>query len=179
MVYMLLAEGFEEIEAVFPLDVLRRCGVGIKTVGVASEYVTGSRNVMIKSDVRLDEMNSCDEITMLIIPGGSGRFNIAKSEQAKALIENCFKANIPVAAICGAPEILGEWGLLKGRKSTCYPGLETKLSGAEFINAAVVIDENLITSQAAGTSEAFAFAIAGFLCGEEKAEEVRKQMVCS
>jgi len=177
MVYMLLAEGFEEIEAVYPVDVLRRCGVEIKTVGVDGECVTGSNGITITADIQLDSVED-DNIKMLILPGGPGRVNIQKSGQAMSLIKHCFKMEIPVAAICGAPEILGEAGLLKGKKATCYPGLQGKMEGAEFIDKAIVVDGNLITSQAAGTSEAFAFAIAEFLCGKEKSDEIRGRMLC-
>jgi len=169
---MLLADGFEEIEAVYPIDILRRCSVEVKTVGVDSEYVTGSNGITVKSDILVGETG--DNITMLILPGGPGRVNILKSEKAMALVRRCCESNTPIAAICGAPEILGEVGYLKGKKFTCYPSLEVNLDG-EFVDAPVVVDGNLITSQAAGTSEQFAFAIAEFLCGKEKADEIREK----
>jgi len=178
MVLMLLAEGFEEIEAVYPLDVLRRCGVDVKTVGVSSEYVTGSNKITIKSNIEIDDIKLNGDIDMLIIPGGPGKVNLRKSEKAMELIRHCFKSDIPVAAICGAPEIPGEIGLLKGKKATCYPGLEKSLVGVEFVDEPVVVDGNLITSKAAGTSEAFAFAIVEHICGKEKADEIAKKMIC-
>jgi len=193
MVVMLLAEGFEEIEAVYPIDVLRRCGIEVKTVAVNGNapnrgncqlstvncqlFVTGANGITIKPDTQLNQIEHT-KIQMLILPGGPGRTNIQKSEKAMDLIRNCHKSGVPIAAICGAPEILGELGILKGKRATCYPGLQDKLTGAEFTDAPVVIDENLITSQAAGTSEVFAFAIAEFLCGKEKADEIRSRMLC-
>jgi len=175
MVYVLLAEGFEEIEAVYPVDVLRRCGVEVKIAGLA-EYVTGSNGITVKTDIQLSEVGN--DISMLILPGGPGRINIINSEQAMNLVKRCCNSDTPVAAICGAPEILGQIGFLQGRKFTCYPSLENALSksGGEFVDSPVVVDCNLITSQAAGTSEAFAFAIAEFLCGKEKADEIRGKM---
>ena len=179
MVYTLLADGVEEIEAVYPIDVLRRCGVSVTTVGVTGKTVTGSNKITIQSDIGIDELNPGDSIAMLIIPGGPGRVNLKANAKAIELIKRCFDNDIPVAAICGAPEILGELGHLKGRKATCYPGLESNLTGAEYVDAPVVIDGNLITSQGAGTSQPFAFAIAEHLCGKVKADEVYKKMVCS
>jgi 4-methyl-5(b-hydroxyethyl)-thiazole monophosphate biosynthesis len=176
MVYMLLAQGFEEIEAVYPIDVLRRCGVEVKTVGVCGEYVTGSNAITIKTDIQLDEIG--ENIKMLILPGGPGRVNIIKNKQAMELIKHCRTADVPIAAICGAPEILAQLGLLDGKKFTCYPGLEENLTGGVYVNQPVVIDGNLITSQAAGTSQAFAFAIAQFLCGKEKSDEICGKMLC-
>jgi 4-methyl-5(b-hydroxyethyl)-thiazole monophosphate biosynthesis len=172
MVYMLLAEGFEEIEAVYPLDILRRCGVEVRTIGINSEYVTGSNKITIKSDMEITSASiKTDDVTMLILPGGPGRVNILKSEEAMELVKSCCDKDIPIAAICGAPEVLGETGALKGKRFTCYPGLEKGLDG-EYVNQPIVVDTGLITSQAAGTSEQFAFAIAEFLCGKEKADEI-------
>jgi len=176
MIYVLLANGFEEIEAVYPIDVLRRCGEQVTTVGIGGEYITGSNRIMIKPDISIDKIGN--DIKMLILPGGPGRTNIIKSKKAMDTIAFCFKYSIPIAAICGAPEILAELGYLQGKKVTCYPGLEDGLIGAQYLDEPVVIDENLITSQAAGTSEAFAFAIAEFICGKEKADEIRGKMKC-
>jgi 4-methyl-5(b-hydroxyethyl)-thiazole monophosphate biosynthesis len=183
MVYVLLVEGFEEIEAVYPIDVLRRCGINVQTVGV-QENITGSNKITVKSDININEIGDnikTDKsinlnIEMLILPGGPGRINYKKDERILNLLKKCFEFDIPVAAICGTPEILGELGYLKGKQATCYPGLESKLIGAEYVNKEVVIDGNLITSRAAGTSEAFAFAVAEFLCGTKKSKEIYKQM---
>jgi len=127
MVYMLLADGFEEMEAVVPLDILRRCGIEIQTVGISGEYVKGSHDIIIKSDISIDEIN-LDNAEMLILPGGPGRVNIIKSEAAMNAIQACHTNNIPIAAICGAPEILGSLNLLQGKRATCFPGSESKLT---------------------------------------------------
>jgi 4-methyl-5(b-hydroxyethyl)-thiazole monophosphate biosynthesis len=187
MVYMLLADGFEEMEAVIPLDVLRRCGVEILTVAVCSDNsreaglraeVLGSHNITVKADILLDEVVLDSNIKMLILPGGPGRVNIRKSERATEIINYCCKSGIYVAAICGAPEILGELGHLQGKNATCFPGLENNLTGAVIVDEPVVVDGMIITSKSAGTSEAFAFTIAQLLCGKEKADAVRKSMLC-
>ena len=177
MVYILLADGFEEIEAVYPTDFLRRCGVEINTVGVAGAYVTGSHDIVIKSDIVIDDVDS-DNVKMLILPGGPGRVNITKSEKATSLIRKCYDNSVPIAAICGAPEVLASLGCLDGKTVTCFPGLEKNLTGAVHSDELVVTDGNLITSQAAGTSDLFSYAIASFLCGSDKANEVFEQMKC-
>jgi 4-methyl-5(b-hydroxyethyl)-thiazole monophosphate biosynthesis len=177
MVYILLADGFEEIEAVYPIDVLRRCGVEIKAVGL-TKYVTGSNGITLKSDVSIDDVGIENHIDMLILPGGPGRTNLKESAPALALIRHCCESNIPIAAICGAPEILGELGFLDGKRATCYPGLEGNLGDVQYVDTPVVIDGDLITSQAAGTSMQFAFAIAEFLCGAKKAAEISGKMLC-
>ena len=177
MVYVILVEGFEEIEAVYPIDVLRRCGVQVKTVGM-EEFVTGSNGITIKTDMSIDNIEiGNNNIALLLLPGGPGRVNLKKPKPF-ALIKHCFENDVPIAAICGTPEILGESGLLKGRKVTCYPGLQSKLIGAEYIDQPVVVDGNLITAQGAGCSEAFAFAVAEFLCGKEKADTISEKMIC-
>ena len=178
MVYVLLAEGFEEIEAVYPIDVLRRCGVEVKTVGVTWCYVTGSNRIKFQVDIGIEDIDPDEPIKMLILPGGPGRINLRDNDFSRNLIKRCYDNNFPIAAICGAPEILGELGCLKGRKATCYPGLESKLKGAQYVDEEVVVDGNLITAKAAGSSEAFAFAIAEFLCGKDKTNEVRGKMLC-
>jgi len=176
MVYLLLANGFEEIEAITPLDVLRRCGVGVTTVGVTGEYVTSARGLAVKADISLEEARNNNDVQMLIIPGGHGYVNIGNSKDAVAFIRRCADSGAYIAAICGAPTVLGKMGLLNGKKAVCFPGLEKELDGAEIINQPVVIDGKIITSMAAGTSKEFAFFLAEILCGKGKAEEVYKAM---
>jgi len=175
MVYLLLADGFEEIEALTPLDVLRRCGVGVTAVGVGGEYIASARGLTVKADTELDGVSAVNA-EMLIVPGGYGYVNIGNSKEAVGFIRSCYESGAYIAAICGAPTVLGKMGLLNGKKAVCFPGLEKDLIGAELSNEAVVIDGKIITSKAAGTSHLFAFALAKILCGEEKSEEVRRKM---
>ncbi|MCL1880617.1 MAG: DJ-1/PfpI family protein [Oscillospiraceae bacterium] len=183
MVYVLLAEGFEELEAVEPIDVLRRCGIEVKTIGVSGEYVTGSNGITIKVDMTLSELDTANAFEtnhkkrMLILPGGPGRTNILKNEKAMNFVRICCETEgVLIAAICGAPEILGETGVLTGSKYTCYPGLQSGISCGEFVDKPVVIDNNFTTAQGAGTSKEFAFAIAEQLVGKEKADEIYTRM---
>ncbi|MCL2754835.1 MAG: DJ-1/PfpI family protein [Oscillospiraceae bacterium] len=184
MVYVLLAQGFEEIEAVFPIDVLRRCGVVVCTVAVGSaeesEFVTGSNGITIKADVLLGDVDLqavTTKAAMLILPGGPGRANVAKNGIAMDLIASCHDSGVPIAAICGAAELL-DGAVLEVRKYTCYPSLESGIKSGEFVDEQVVIDGNLITAQAAGSSQEFAFAIAEKLVGKAKADEIRGRMYC-
>ncbi|MCL2071254.1 MAG: DJ-1/PfpI family protein [Oscillospiraceae bacterium] len=178
MVYVLLADGVEEVEAVYPIDVLRRCGIDVVTVGVTGQYVTGSNKITLKSDISIDEVSLEKHIDMLILPGGPGRGKLKENSKSAALIKHCCETGVPIAAICAAPEILGEMGYLKGKNATCYPGIEPKLIGATVTDSPVVTDGKLITAQGAGCAEAFSFAIAEFLCGAEKAREVYGKMIC-
>ncbi|MCL1903755.1 MAG: DJ-1/PfpI family protein [Oscillospiraceae bacterium] len=178
MVYILLANGFEDIEALYPTDVLRRCGVNVVTVGVGGEYITSSNKVIVKPDIGIDEVKLENHIDMLVLPGGPGRGNLRDNDKSLELIKHCCGSDVPIAAICAAPEILGGIGFLKGKKATCFPGIEPKLNGAEYVDAPVVVDGKLITAKGAGCSEAFAFALAEFLCGKEKADEIKRK-ICS
>jgi 4-methyl-5(b-hydroxyethyl)-thiazole monophosphate biosynthesis len=182
MVYVMLAEGFEEIEAVYPIDVLRRCGVVVTTVSVdGEEFVIGSNGITVQADALLENIG-VSKADMLIIPGGPGRVNIAKNENAMRLIKDFAACDVPIAAICGSAEILDLAGILthlgEERKYTCYPGLEKGIGTGEFVDAQVVVDGDIITAQAAGSSESFAFTIAEKLVGKEKADEVRARMYC-
>ena len=129
MYYILLAEGFEEIEALTQTDVLRRAGIEVKNVGVTGEFVTGSHGITVKADVTIDEAAKTVP-EGIILPGGiPGTPNIAKSEKAVELIKAVSEKGGLVAAICAAPSVLGELGLLEGKKAICYPGFEDKLKG--------------------------------------------------
>lgn len=183
-VLILLANGFEDVEAFFPIDVLRRCGVDLTTVAVGGNegYIESSNKVTVKADIGIENVNleKYNRIDMLIIPGGPGRANLRNNDRAMALIRDCCDMDIAVAAICGAPELLGEIGFLEGKRATCYPGSESKMTGAEYSRGtSVVKDGNLITARGAGCSAEFAFAIAEFLCGKEKAEEIADKMIYS
>ena len=164
MVYcVFLAEGFEEIEALTQTDVLRRAGVDVKNVGVTGKYVAGSHGITVKADMTLDSFDG-EMPQGIILPGGiPGATNIERSSKAKEMIEKVFQSGGLVAAICAAPGILGDMGLLKGRKATCYPGYEKKLIGATVCTDKVVVDGNLVTSRGAGTAMDMALALAEYI----------------
>ena len=176
MYYILLAEGFEEIEALTQTDVLLRAGVEVKNVGVTGEFVTGSHGITVKSDISIDEAAKVVP-EGIILPGGiPGTPNIAKSEKAVELIKAVNAKGGLVAAICAAPSVLGELGLLKGKKAICYPGFEDKLEGAEVTVEKVVVDGNIVTSRGAGTAMDLALALVTYITGESS-DKLSKAMI--
>lgn len=174
MVYVLLVEGFEEIEALTPIDILRRGGVAVKTVGVNASEVTGSHQIAVKTDITMDAVNR-EDMDLLILPGGPGHTNLEKSEAAMNLIryanENCL-----LAAICASPSILGKLGMLRGKKATCFPGFEQFLDGAEVVNEKAVADGNIITAKGAGASAEFGFLLLELLKDKKTAEKLKGDM---
>lgn len=177
IVYELLAEGFEEVEALAPVDLLRRAGVEVLTVSIgAKKTVTGARGVPVVADLLLSDLEP-EKMQMLILPGGyPGYENLQKDERVVALIKETAARGIDLAAICGAPSVLGGLGLLKGRRATCYPGMEDLLCCTPS-EEAVVEDGPFITSRGAGTSLEFGLALVARLTSKEKAEELRKGIV--
>ena len=175
MIYVLLVDGFEEIEALTPVDILRRVGADVLTVGVNSKKVTGSHNITIEADILMNDVNKND-MECLIVPGGPGYTNIEESESAISLIRYAKENNILLCAICAAPSILGKLGLLAGLKATCFPGFEKELKGAVVVPDKAVFDSGVITGKGAGAAADFGFLIAEKVVGYEKAEEIRKSM---
>lgn len=174
MVYIFLADGFEEIEALCPLDMLRRVGVPVQTVGVTGEYVTGAHEITVKSDITIDKIEMSEELEMIVLPGGKmGTENLDASESLHAVLDYASERGLYIAAICAAPSILGKKGMLYGRSAVCYPGFEPTLEGANISGKPVVIDENIITAKGMGVSLPFALALVGILCGEETAEKLK------
>lgn len=178
MVYLFLADGFEEIEALTPLDYLIRAGVLIKTVFIGeSEIVTSSKGVKIFADISIDDvkLNECE---MIILPGGlNGMLNLKNNEKVQQIIKYCIDNNIYIASICASPTILGEKGYLKGKNAICYKGMEDKLIGANIVDEDVVVDKNIITSKGAGTSNQFAFKLIEILCSKEKEQEIKDSVL--
>lgn len=175
---ILLADGFEEVEAVTPMDYLRRVGVELKIVGVTGRTVSGSHGIRIETDLGAEGLGR--DYDCVVVPGGSrGADNIAASPGAVYLIKRHFATGKLVAAICAAPAVVlhGACDILKGRRFTCYPGLESKVTGASFSEARVVVDGNLITSRSAGTSGEFSRAIVAALLGEEEAAELARKVL--
>ena len=177
MIYEFLAEGFEEFEAVAPLDILRRAGVDVRTAGIGGRAVTGSHGITIRCDIDIDEMDmeACEGV---ILPGGPGRVNLAKSPEALDMLRAVSRRGGMVAAICGAPEILGLQGYLEGKRACCFPGSEKDLLGAQVLFDPVVVDGNIITSRGAGTAVLFALALVEYLVSPEKAREIAAQIQC-
>lgn len=177
MVYLFLADGFEEVEALTPLDYLRRAGIDVLSVGIGSNFLTGAHGISVKADCTLDELADTEDFEALVLPGGlEGTQNIEKSEKIKNMLFHAAENGKKIAAICAAPSILGNMGLLSGKRAICYPGFEPKLKGAKIANEPVVIDGNIITAVGAGAAQQFSFAIIKELLGEEKAEEIKEQV---
>jgi len=171
---VLLADGFEEVEAVTPIDFLRRAGIDVVTAGVTGKTVTGAHGVKISADAAVGGLPA--GLDGVVLPGGMpGAQNIADSGEAVDLIRKILAAGKLVGAICAAPAVvLGAHGLLQGRRFTCYPGFERDVRGASFTPDRVVADGNLITSRGPGTAAEFALALIEKLAGREEAEKIRK-----
>jgi 4-methyl-5(b-hydroxyethyl)-thiazole monophosphate biosynthesis len=171
---VLLADGSEEVEAVTVIDYLRRAGIEAVVLGVTGTSVKGGHGIVLVADLPISEAKGMD-FDAVVVPGGmKGASHIAASEAARSLITTQFSSGRLVAAICAAPAVVlhRACGVLKGRKFTCYPGMEEEVSGASFIEGKVVVDGNLITSRGPGTAGEFALAIVSALAGEEEAAKL-------
>lgn len=160
MVYVFLADGFEETEAIVPIDILRRGELEVATVGVTGQVVTSSHGVPVVCDVLACEILPDETCEAVILPGGMpGTLNLEKSEKVKEFILWAIENNVVIGAICAAPSILGHLGLLKDKQATCYMGFEEQLYGAKTLKAQVVKDGNIITACGAGAAFDFAFEL--------------------
>ena len=179
MIYVFLAEGFEEIEALATVDFLRRCYIEVVTVGVGSKEVTGAHNITVQADTVESLIEKSDKLQGIVLPGGMpGTLNLQKSDLVNELLDYSVEKGLVIGAICAAPSILGEKGLLKGKKATCFPGFEDKLFGAEVTGECVEVDGNIVTGKGAGATIDFARKIAEKFVGAEKALEVKQSMQC-
>ena len=166
-VAVLLADGFEEIEAITSIDVLRRAGLNTKTLALRDAKVTGANNVAIEADSLLsDEMSS--QFDMIVLPGGlPGAEHLRDDARVIEMVSKHYKAGKHVAAICAAPIVLGKAGILEGKMATCYPSFEKQLIGANVSEERVVVDGKIITSRGPGTSLEFALTLVKELKGQK------------
>ena len=178
MVYLLLGTGFEETEAIAPLDLLRRAGVQVMTVGVNGKTVYGGHGIGIEADIVIDEMD-LTELEMIILPGGLGGVkSVRASEPAMNALRFAWGNEKYVAAICAGPTVLADIGITEGKKATCYPGCESGMGGAQMVaGAACVRDGKLITGTSAGCAVAFGLELVAALKGQAAADAVRDQIV--
>lgn len=178
MVYLHLAKGFEEIEAITITDILRRGGVSIETVSMEPQLeVTGGHNISIKADLLFEEAEyeSCE---MMIFPGGMpGTTNLMNHRELMETMVRFAFSGKPVAAICAAPMLFGQTGLVAGKRATIFPGMEDKLTGAIVSPDRVVIDGNIITSKGPGTAMEFALVLVGMLKGEKTQEKLKGGLI--
>lgn len=177
MIYIFLADGFEECEALVPLDILRRAGLAVKTVGIGSKSICGSHGIPVVCDITEEEAEE-KELEAIILPGGMpGTVNLENNGTVQRFIDFADRENIFICAVCAAPSILGHKGLLKGKKATCFPGFENDLAGAEFCDAPTVRDGSIITACGAGAAFEFGFEILSAITGNtESAEKLRAAM---
>lgn len=176
MVYVLLADDFEEIEAIEPADIMRRAGVDVKTVSVMSGLeVRGSHGISVKADMLLADADP-KEMDMVVLPGGMGHLHLDASNGVHALINEALVQNKYVAAICAAPSILGKKQLLSGKRATCFPGFEKYCYGAEMTGEKCVKDGNIITGRGPGAAAEFGFMLVSVLKGSETADSLREDM---
>lgn len=166
MVYVLLANGFEEIEALTPVDVLRRADIEVMTAGIDGQIATGAHGITVACDMCAADIEN-SQVDGIILPGGMpGTTNLQEDENVSKLINYCVENNLMIGAICAAPMILGELNLLDGLKATCFPGFEEHLHGAELCEQNVVAEGNIITSKGAGTAMEFSAVIVDYLTGD-------------
>lgn len=176
MVYVILADDFEEIEAFEPVDIMRRAGIEVKTVSIMSgKTVKGSHGIIAEADIMVNEINVKD-MDMLVLPGGMGHLLIDASNEVHALINHAIVENIYIAAICASPSILGKKQILSGKRATCYPGFEKYCYGAEMTGEKAVIDGKIITGRGPGAAADFGFAIVSVLKGENTANSLKEDM---
>ena len=177
-IFVFLATGFEEIEALTPVDVLRRAGLNVQTVSVMNEQtVVGAHGIPVVADKMFAEIKP-EDAEMLLLPGGlPGATNLDEHAGLSELILKFAEAGKPLAAICAAPLVFGNRGLLDGKKATCYPGFETYLQGAEYTANLVEVDGNFITGKGPGAALEFAFVIVEKYCGAGKVEELKQGMM--
>ena len=177
---LIAADGFEEIEGLAVVDLLRRAGFTCDIVALSdAEIVTGSHDIRIGTDRRFSETDF-SSYHPVILPGGlKGTDALKADERVLSLLQQMHAAGKLTAAVCAAPTVLAKAGLLEGRRATCHPGAETMLAGADFRTDDVVCDGTIITSRGAGTTIPFALAIITYLASEELAKEIARKIVYS
>ncbi len=176
MVYVLLADGFEEIEALAPVDFLRRCGVTVKTVSLTGAPVSGAHGIVVTADASLCDVNFSDA-EMVVLPGGMpGTTHLDECSQMPEILERVYDRGGVLAAICAAPMVLGKRGYLEGKEAVCYPGFEDFLFGARISEKPVVRDGRIVTAKAAGAAWQFGYILGEILVGKETCETVRKNL---
>ncbi len=177
MVYIILGKGFEEVEALAPCDILRRGGVEVRLAGIDSNEVESGHGVTVKADCLVDDV-IIEKGDIVVFPGGLGGVaTIRKSEKALSLMTEAYNAGNYVAAICAGPTILGDLGILKGKKAVCYPGMEDGMIGAEKCPGVnVVVDGTVITGRAAGAAYDFGLKLLEIVKDRETAEKVKNSI---
>lgn len=176
MVYVFLADGFEIIEALAPVDMLQRAKIDVKTVGVTGKTVRSSGGIEVNADLTKGEL-SYDNLDMIILPGGMpGTLNLEADETVNNFIDFCAENDKYIAAICAAPSILAHKGLLDGKKATCFPSFADELKNADYTAGAVETDGKIITSRGAGVCIKFGLECVKVLCSDDEAQIIEKSI---
>ena len=177
MVYMLLGTGFEETEAIAPLDLMRRAGIDVLTVGLNGKTIYGGHNIGIEADITIEQMDLTD-LEMIVLPGGLGGVaSIRACQAAMDAITFAQENGKYTAAICAGPTVLADLGITNGKKATCYPGCEDHMGSAQIVCAPSVRDDKLITGTSAGCAIPFGLELIRVLKGDAAAEAIEKQIV--
>ena len=179
MIYVFLADGFEEIEALCPVDIMRRAGLSVTTVGISKKEIIGSHNIAVVADITDAELTFKENLDLIFLPGGMpGTKNLDASSAVHKMIDLALGQNAYIAAICAAPMILGKRGLLKEKSAVCYPGFEEYLIGATIpTDKSIVLDGRIITAKGMGVATDFGLALTEILCGKEKADSLRHAII--
>lgn len=180
MFYMFFAQGFEEVEAIAALDVIRRAEIDIKSVGVSGKTVCGSHGISVNCDVSSDEICEISDCSGVILPGGMpGTLNLFECDKVHEVIDYCNENGKYICAICAAPLILGRKGILNGIEAVCFPGFEDELKGAVISDKFVCTDGNVITAKGMGSAVNFGLAVVAAVKGQAFAYELKATLQCS
>ena len=171
-----LIDGFEEIEAVTAIDILRRAGLNVTTAGVGKRSATGSHQITVSTDALLDEISS-GTYDLILLPGGPGTKALGEVTALQGMLKRQAHGGLPIAAICAAPTILAKLGILEGKRATCFPAVESQMAGAQLSHYPVVVDDRIITSRGAGTAVPFALAVVELLLGRDKSQSLAREIV--
>lgn len=175
MVYVLLADGFEEVEAIEPIDILRRGGVEVTTASVCEKAVKGAHGITVEADIPISQVDVSD-MDLVMLPGGAGHELLDASNTVHKILNYAAAHGKYISAICAAPSILGKKMMLEGKRATCFPGYEKYLYGAEVVGDKVVTDGKIITAKGAGAAADFGFAMLEILKGAETAGKIKEIM---
>ena len=177
MIYLFLANGFEEVEALCPLDLLRRSGLKVTTVGIGGDVIVGAHGIAVQADMP-DTMYRDSKPEMIILPGGMpGASNLDASKTVESALRAAVNSNAYLAAICAAPMILGKRGYLQGKRAICFPGFEDQLQGAILATERVVTDGRVITAAGMGVALEFGLALVAAMTSRETAENLRRTVL--
>lgn len=179
MFYCFLADGFEEIEALATIDILRRADIPVTTVGVDGDVICGAHDICVTADMPIGDFQFSEDALGVILPGGMpGVKNLYADENVREAVSYCASRGLYLCAICAAPSIPGRMGILEGKKATCFPGFEDELKGADVTVEKVVVDGKVITAKGAGCALDFGFTIVAQVQSEADAARIASSMQC-